>query len=508
MTGSPDGDTSPAGGPAEPHSRERLGGRAAAAIFLGALLVRAIILADLSAHDPWFASPVGDERANVEDARRLLRDGFRIDEPYRAPPLYSHLLSIPLALSPGEPSDPRAMRGLAWAMKGAQALLDAGTALLIAALALRLAGRRAAYWAGAIHAVAFLPVFASAQLLDTTVATFLAVLSLRLALGATEERTAGAWVVAGTAAGLAALSRESLLLSVPVLALAPWTIPGDRGDRLRSAALLIAGAATVILPATFANHRLGGDRVLIATGAGLEFRVGNRPGGGFGADGLTRATEGPARRALQRETAHLERPSERSAHHASIARREIAAHPLRFLGRIATKAHALLHTFDVPDHKDIAEQRERSWPLRLLPGRSGVVIPLALVGIIFSRSLLRRRALLLLFLAAQSAATVAFIVSASARTPWSRSPRSPRARCSRSCRRIAPRRAVGRSSAGARSSARCSSPRIPTAGGSVSAAPRAIRSRSARRSRGRGRSRGRAAGTSAPSRSTPGTRMP
>lgn len=414
----PPGGAHPAGWNAEEPSPERLPARWAAAIFIAALAVRAILLVDLSLCDPLFALPVADEGTNLEDARRLVGVGFRIEEPYERPPLVPHLLALPiLAGFAGDPSGTAPEPGLAWLVKGAQALLDSVTAVLIAAIALRLAGRRAAIWAGGVHAAGFLPAFACTQIVDTTAATFLAVLSLRLALGALEDRAAGSWLLAGATAGLAALARSPLLLALPALAFAPWSVPGARAERLRSAALLVGGAAAMILPAALANARLGGDRVLIASGTGLELWIGNRPGGGFGADGLSTLPAGARRAELLAETAHLERPSERSAHFAARTLRELAGHPLFAAGRLATKTHALLHSLDIPDVRNPREERERSWTLRLLPARSGIVIPLALVGIALASPLARRRALLVALLSAHGAAAIALVVSAHARAP-------------------------------------------------------------------------------------------
>lgn len=397
-------------------------------IFVGALLVRGVALVDLSFHDPWFDSPVVDERTNVEDARRIVREGIRIETPYWKPPLYPHLLSIPIALGLGsERSDPGPEPGLAWTMKILQALLDSWTAVLVATIAARIARRpRAALWAGGLHALGFLPVFYTAQFLDTTLYTFLVVATVRFALAAAEDRAVLSWMSAGILAGLAAITRATMLATIPVLALVPWWTgrgperggaDGARWRWLAGGALVVLGAAAMILPVTLMNARFGGDRVLISSNGGINFYIGNRPGGGVGSDGLTSVHAGPRWDDLLRETAHIQRPSERSSHYYRIAWRAIADDPGHFVGRIATKVHALVHSFDVPNNKNFAEERERSPALRYLPARSGVVIPLALVGLACSGVLLTRRFVLVGTLASQASIAVVFFVAARYRVP-------------------------------------------------------------------------------------------
>ncbi len=409
-------DSISAGLPSHP-ARIGLSARTAAVIFLGALLLRAVVLADLSHNDPWFANPVVDERTNVEDARKIVRVGIPNEKPYWKPPLYPHLLSIGIALGIGsEQPNPGPEPRFSWVVKVGQALLDSWTAVLIAAIALRLAGRRPAIFAGAVHALGFLPVYYCAQILDTTLYVFLTIGTLRLALAATEESMSSTWLAIGAAAGLAAITRATMLVSIPVFALAPWLGSGSTKRRVRDGALVLAAAVIVVLPVTLANLRFGKDRVLISSNGGVNFYIGNRRGGGVGADGLTSVPAGPRWTALLLEARHLDRPSERSAHYYGQGLEELS-HLRHAVGRIATKLHALVHSTDIPNNKSFVEERRRSWSLRFLPGRSGVVIPLILTGLIFSGVLLRRRALLLGVIATQAAIPLAFFVAARYRVP-------------------------------------------------------------------------------------------
>ena len=76
---------------------------------------------------------------------------------------------------------------------------------------------------------------------------------------------------AGVAWGVAALVRPNALIFVPLLAVWLAWMERSRGARaIVPAAVLVLGIAAPILPVTVYNWTVGGDRVLISSGANAE----------------------------------------------------------------------------------------------------------------------------------------------------------------------------------------------------------------------------------------------
>ncbi|MBI3087440.1 MAG: hypothetical protein HYY91_00915 [Candidatus Omnitrophica bacterium] len=81
---------------------------------------------------------------------------------------------------------------------------------------------------------------------------------------------------AGVALGLATLTRPVTLLFPGVLAVWAWCAPrGERRDWAKAMAVVCAAMALTILPWTIRNARVHGRLVLVTSGAGQAFWVGN-----------------------------------------------------------------------------------------------------------------------------------------------------------------------------------------------------------------------------------------
>ncbi len=417
-------------------------------IFTIALLVRGVALWELSYVDPYFATPVVDELTNTQDALRIAA-GERMDRPFWKPPLYPFALALTLLADPPTASAIYDSLPSPWIPKGLQALLDSLTAVLLVILGTRLVGARVGRLAGLIYAVSFTPVFYVAQILDTTMFTFLCVAALLTLDKARDKNDVVGWTLGGIVLGLAATARAPVLLFAPVAALLPWLhqrrlaravtadvpggdvptdagTPSDNGPTQGSSSAIAlvsrmaavgVGVVAMILPVTLANLKFGGDRVLISSNGGINFYIGNRKGDEPGADGLTSVNAGPRWRAILGEVDQNLKPSQRSREYYRLANEQIAADPGHFIARLARKSVALFDAFEVPNNKNFVEERSRSWIYTLLPGRTGVIFALGVMGLIFAWTRLRSRGLLVGFVVTQSVAIVMFFVAARYRVP-------------------------------------------------------------------------------------------
>jgi 4-amino-4-deoxy-L-arabinose transferase-like glycosyltransferase len=191
----------------------------------------------------------------------------------------------PLALAPlvGLDADLREGRlppDVPAAVQVAQGLVGAATAWLLALLARRMAGERAAVAAAGLAALYPPMVWMPAYALSETLAAALAMAAVAV-LGAVVDRrgpieagprATGLVVAAGALIGLATLTRPSTLLALPLVAL---YLCARRRPAL--ALLVLAGAAATIAPWTVRNAREHGRLVLVSAQGGVNFWIGNHP---------------------------------------------------------------------------------------------------------------------------------------------------------------------------------------------------------------------------------------
>jgi hypothetical protein len=135
-----------------------------------------------------------------------------------------------------------------------QCLLDAWTAVFVAALGRAAAGPRGA-WAGLVYAVYWPAVQLPSRTLTENLHTFLLTASLALLV-----RGRGRSMVGGFALGLSALARAVSAAFIPLAGIWRW-----RNAGARDGALVLLTAAAAILPWTVRNAVVIGDPVPIET---------------------------------------------------------------------------------------------------------------------------------------------------------------------------------------------------------------------------------------------------
>jgi hypothetical protein len=168
--------------------------------------------------------------------------------------------------TPAATPDPERLR----AVRIVQSCLGGVVVWLIAWLANRAAGPKAAVAAGALAAIYPPLVWTPAYVWSETL---FSVLALGCAgLLTLDSRRAGVALGAGALAGLAVLTRPAMLGFLPLAV--PWLC---WRRRWRSAALLTLACTLVVAPWTLRNAREYGRFILVASEGGVTFWTGNHP---------------------------------------------------------------------------------------------------------------------------------------------------------------------------------------------------------------------------------------
>ncbi len=393
--------SSPLREPAPPFPRSH-----GVSLFLAALALRAALVLT-TADDPVFATPMLDAEYAVEWANEV-RNGSFWGSPegtaYFRTPLYAWFLAGAFSL-PG-PDLPVA--------RFLQALLGAFTAVLLAGIAGRRAGRAAAWTTGALAAGAWPLLLFGRELLIASVGVFLGAAVLRIWDGAGERSGPGRWLAIGLMIGLGGIARPNFLAFLPAALVLATLGPGRRGD-WRRPLLLLAGTILIIAPISIRNHRVSGDPVVLSYQGGLNLWIGNHPD----ADGMSAVLPGfsswrndDVEALLAGELGRNPGPSEQDAWFRAKALKSMGENPGAMIRLLAKKTWLFLQGYEIRNNRDLYDLRTRSAILGLPLPDFGLVLPLALLGVWVAGRRRRELAPVLWFAATSAAAVILFFVCA------------------------------------------------------------------------------------------------
>lgn len=327
---------------------------------------------------PFFDALVGDAAQHHAWAARFAGGDWRGPEgPFFVDPLYPWVLGVLEALGGG-----------LLAARVLNLVLSLVTAACLGLLARRLLGP--AWGTLAVWTWAHLrpDLFNVGEVEKTELG--LALLSAALlALGA---RRRGATLGAGVLLGLAALARGHLLVLPPVLALV--ALAEDRHPR--RALVVLAGALLALAPVTVRNRVVGGEWVLTTTGLGANLYLSYCPGCAHGYTELpfvradARFEAGDFQREAERRAGRRLSAREASAHWRGEALDAMAAAPGEALARFGARLRLVVSNFELGDTLSL-DALARFAPVLALPLPGfGVLVPLAVLGLVATR---RRREL-------------------------------------------------------------------------------------------------------------------
>ncbi|MEO8841099.1 MAG: glycosyltransferase family 39 protein [Kofleriaceae bacterium] len=347
--------------------------------------------------DVLFDHPVLDEESYVKAAHSLV-EGHADPRPYWHPPGIIYVLAATFEVS-DDLLVPRLL----------QILISVASCGLVFLIGRRLFDPRVGLVAAAITAVHGVLVFESYELLPATWIVFWDLLALWLLLRATTGRPLAAFAT-GLAIGASAMFSPTILPFALVAAILIRKPP--------AIAALVLGIVLPIAPVTYHNHQLG-EVVMVSTNGGLNLFLGNnadyehtfamRPGRAW-----EQLTSEPLRNGITRvgaQSGYFE--------HRTLA--FMRAHPVDEARLLARKTYLFVHGAEIPRDTDIYAARSGVLAVLVAPRPidlpDGLLVPIALAGIVVSWRERRRLAAALGLLATIAVTTIVFFVSSRHRAP-------------------------------------------------------------------------------------------
>ena len=380
----------------------------ALAIFAVALLVRLVHVWQIR-RAPFFSLLMGDSHGYDEWARRIAAGDWFGHEVFYQAPLYPYLLGVIYAI---------AGRHLLL-VRIVQTLIGSASCTLLALAAARLFSRRAGLAAGLMLALYAPAIFFDGLLQKSVLDVFFVCLALWLI-----AKALNVWFFLGLTMGGLALTRENALVFIIVILV--WIVLEAKGPGLlKRTGLFLAGLAIVLVPVAARNSYVGGGFYITTSQFGPNFYIGNNPAAdgtyqslrfGRGAPEYERqdATE-LAEHALGKRLT----PAEVSGYWTDKALDFITSKPGAWLTLMGRKVALLWNATEMLDTESQEAHAEWSVPLRLggFIGHFGVLVPLALLGLVVTWPMRSRLWILYAMTFAYAASVVLFYVFARYRYP-------------------------------------------------------------------------------------------
>jgi tetratricopeptide (TPR) repeat protein len=208
-----------------------------------------------------------------EWAQRIVAGDWFGSEPFVQSPLYAYFLAFLIAIL-GDGVIPILVL---------QSLIGAGTVALTYAAGRRFFDHRRGLIAALLIALYGPFIFYEGMVMKAFLSPFLTLALMvtinrarQAAQSPSSRRAALAFVLAGATFGLLTLTRDNFILMAPfLLVLAAGLGGGWNGRGMRSMGAFAVGAALLIAPVTLRNGIVAGEFVLLTTGGGEVFYIGN-----------------------------------------------------------------------------------------------------------------------------------------------------------------------------------------------------------------------------------------
>jgi 4-amino-4-deoxy-L-arabinose transferase-like glycosyltransferase len=385
------------------------------ALFAVATGVRLLHVAQLR-RAPFFDLELGDAHSYAAWAREIASGDWLGSGVFYQAPFYPYFLGSVYTLVGDD----------ALVLRCVQALLGAGSCVLLADAGRRLFSARAGLFAGAMLAVYAPAIFFDGLIQKASLGMFLLCLALWLTSRLTDQPRRADWVWLGVVMGALVLTRENALAIVFLLAAWLWIHHRHEGARrwIYSAAML-AGLATPLAPVALRNYSVAGEWHLTTSQLGPNFYIGNNRD----ADGVymplqrgrgdPRAEQRDARRLAENALGRELSAGEVSDYWVDRSLEDIREDPARWVSLLLRKLRLSWNAAEIGDTEFQDQHARWSLPLRTAShvAHFGWIAPLAVLGLWASWADRRRLWIFYAILAGYTASVVLFYVLARYRYP-------------------------------------------------------------------------------------------
>jgi 4-amino-4-deoxy-L-arabinose transferase-like glycosyltransferase len=381
-------------------------------VFMFAFAVRFLFLQMLKS-DLFFENPIFDAEFYDRWAASIADGEWLGGQVYFASPLYAYFLAVLYTLF---------HHSLYWVIF-LQFLLGAVHCVLIYLIGRKLFSTMVGLISAFFASLYGFFLYMEGQLLKSSLAYFLSTFSFYLFLLARERQKFNLWIALGISVGVTALVIPTILAFVPILFVFFIVDKTNRQGAFMRIAALSLGLFIVTAPVTLRNYYVGGDLVLISSNGGINLFLGTDPHTDGGLRTSTVIEQAPeleeqsskavAERSLQK---HL-KPSEVSGFWASTAVKNIAYDLPASFRLLLKKIYTFWNWRENTDNLDFYYFREK-YPVLGIPFlQFGAMVPLAFLGMWFSRKQSRRLLPAFVFIIVFAVSSIPFPIFGRYRAP-------------------------------------------------------------------------------------------
>jgi 4-amino-4-deoxy-L-arabinose transferase-like glycosyltransferase/Tfp pilus assembly protein PilF len=391
-------------------------------IFILAFTVRFVYLSQLK-NSPLFDTPVMDPEYHDQWAQAIVEEEDFTGGVFFRAPLYPYFLALVYRIFGHDYLMARMI----------QFLIGSLSCVLIYFLGKRIFNNRTAVIAGVMAAFYGVLIYFEGELLIPVLLIFLDMLFLLALLWSYERPSSWRWFLCGALLGLSALARPNILLVGAGIFL--WILlRSKKNSKVVSksavyAGFFVLGAVLVISPVTLRNYIKGDDFVLIASQGGMNFYIGNNPQ----SDGVSAILPGTrttwwgsykdAKEIAEKSAQRSLKPSEVSNFWYMEGLKFAAGEPCSFMKLMATKFFLFWNGNELSNNRDLYFFARLTPLLKPLIWRYliyfplGLIVPLAIVGMILAHKGKKNVVILEIFLFLYMLSMILFFVTARYRVP-------------------------------------------------------------------------------------------
>lgn len=382
------------------------------------LIIRLVYIKQISAN-PFFYNLFGDPMFFNREALSILNENFMGSQVFFRAPLYSYFVAGIYWLS----------NNSLWAVRITQVFLSTAAVLFTYIIAKKLFNFSIALVSMILVAFNGILIYFQGEILIPTLLTLLFLIFIYLLIQAELKFSSPLFFWAGVVMGLAALTRPNILIFYPLYLIS--LIFKYRRKSIKKLLWLTLGLILLIFPITLRNYAVGNDLVLIASQGGVIFYIGNNENSDGKSAVIPEVGDDWDEVSLaERAVGHTLKPSQVSSYWLKRGLHFIYQQPLSFLKLTLKKTWYFFHGYEIGNNQDIYLFSKHSPLLQILLFKinlfpplgfffpSGILIPLALVGMIMS---FKKRSnivsVLILLIIAYSLSIIIFFVCSRYRVP-------------------------------------------------------------------------------------------